>query len=314
MPIHRTAIFTLHHPTRQVRAALDAAFAQYTAAYTEALHRFAHLTPGELCAMATIGTDAHGRPRTSARWLEPRLFAHQNAVLLAALQPLEGGLRESLRRHVARTFLSYAALALGDATHGTPRGTTQAATHTEDHLSVVAKPRSAPTRLRARDVEPQRREALTRLATLVDGLEEQQACIAQLQRTAQPSIVPLPFCRVDAERNCGLFYNPETRRFYARLYVMSYHSRYARHITAAGQYVDLRSGALYMREQDAAMWQGIHSFGTGRSSILVPLEIGRWHEEPLRFSDVVLLPQRQCEHPVSPLQDRPLQGAVPVSA
>jgi hypothetical protein len=36
--VHRMAVFTLHHPTRHVRAALDRAFRDYTTAYTALLH------------------------------------------------------------------------------------------------------------------------------------------------------------------------------------------------------------------------------------------------------------------------------------
>ncbi len=52
--VYRTAIFVLHNPTRHERAVLEAAFRQYTAAYTECLHACRqHVDAKRLLALAT---------------------------------------------------------------------------------------------------------------------------------------------------------------------------------------------------------------------------------------------------------------------
>jgi IS605 OrfB family transposase len=137
-----------------------------------------------------------------------------------------------------------------------------------------------------------RQRALAQLASRVlEDPAEVAALGADLQCTAEPGPVPIPFCRIDAERTCGLFYNPDTRRFYARLFLCAPSSRLARRFAPAGRYVDLRTGALYMRSADARHWQGIHGFGPSKTSILAPLECGAWHTQFLRFTSVALLPQ-----------------------
>ncbi|HEU5374057.1 MAG TPA: transposase [Ktedonobacteraceae bacterium] len=263
--IHRTAIFTLHHPTRHVRAVLDKALAAYTEAYRLLLRHYASYSPEELRAMATIGIDAEGQLRLNDRHLGDRLRDYAKRF------PLEGTLRESLCRDVAGNLLSYLALLEHPHPNGIP---------------------GYPTRPRVRDLAPMRQEALDRLASLADNLEEENRLRDLLARADRDSLIPLSFCRIEAERNCGLFYNPETRRFYARLFVCSPTSHLARPVTMAGRYIDIRTQKVYMREQDARDQSGVHSFGSGVTSILVPLEMGLWHETQLRFTSAAFLPQR----------------------
>lgn len=333
--IHRTAVFTLHRPTRRVRAILDHALVAYTRAYTTALHSFGDETPEELRAMATIGVDTAGELRMHYRQLARALYRRHVPAIDAALMPLEGGIRESFWFHVARTFLSYAALATradsssqAGSTTSSPSvpeatsaktGAPSAATLPLGSISppstsgatrgaalTMPVPRSGsasagsrqwrqahvspPARLRLEDGERLRLAGLRRLAQLADNREEELRCRNLLQHTAAPRLVPIPFCRIDPERHCALFYNPDTKRYYARLHVISFRSRRGRAITMAGRYVDLRSGQVYMRQEDARHWSGIRSFGRSRSSILVPLEMGRWHQSPQRFTETAFLP------------------------
>jgi hypothetical protein len=321
--VHRTAILRLHAPTRHVRAVLDHAFTAYSAAYTTALHVLRETSPDRLRALATVGHDRAGTPRLSALKLSQTLFQlPQPPALQAALASLPGHVHESFQRHVARTLLSYAVLAGqaekerqdcaeaddSDVPHEEDQATPLA--RRPSHRSVL-RPRP-PRRPRPGDGERRRQAALQRLATLADDHAQEVALGADLQCTAEPGSVPIPFCRIDAERTCGLFYNPDTRRYYARLFVSAPSSRLARPITQAGRYVDLRSGVVYLRHQDARPWHGLRSFGKGVTSLLVPLECGRWHERALRFSTVALLSQRRT--PLLVGDPAPTSVAVPVSA
>ena len=270
--IHRTAVFTLHSPTRHVCAALESVFTLYTHAYTTALHHFRMYPVQELHAMATYAHDQDGQPRTSVKRLVQALFARDTPAITAALTPLESSLRESLKVHVAETLLSYIELS----------------------LDPKQSP-SYPSRLRKQDREKSRLEALEGLRALADDVEREGELTAQLARTKQPEAVSLSFVRIDVDRNCGLFYNPETKRFYARLSVISPRSRYAKPLTMAGRYIDVRSGVVYARYEDADPEHGVESFGRGKGAILVPLEMGAWHENPLRFIEQAFLPQRLGE-------------------
>jgi IS605 OrfB family transposase len=263
--IHRTAIFTLHHPTRHVRAVLDKALVAYTENFRLLLRHFATWEPAELRAMATIGQDEEGQPRLNDRHLADCLRSYTLPY------PLEGGLRESLYRDAARTLLSYLALLEKPQPNGTP---------------------GYPMRPRPQDRTSMRLEALDQLADLADDRPEENRLRDLLATRDRADFIPLSFCRVAATRNCGLFYNPTTRTFYARLFVCPPTSHLAQAITAAGQYVDIRTGAIFMRAADAKQQAGVHSFNTGVCSILVPLEMGRWHESALRFSPAAFLPQR----------------------
>lgn len=267
--MHRTAVFTIHNPTRHVRAVLDKAFTLYTNAYTAILHHFSSYAVEELQAMATYALDDNGQPRTGTKRLVQALFSHEIPAITAALFPLEGSMRESLKESVAETLLSYVELAL--------------------HSNQVP---SYPVRLRKQDQEPVRLEALEGLRLLADNQEHEDILLAQLARTKQAEAVSITLIRIDTGRNCGLFYNPDTHKFYARLYVVSPRSHLAKPLTMAGRYIDVRSGKIYARREEADPKQGIESFGSDKGSILVPLEMGAWHEQPLRFIEQAFLPQR----------------------
>jgi IS605 OrfB family transposase len=267
--VHRTAVFTIHNPTHHVRAVFDYALVSYTRAYTVALRLFAPYTVQELHAMAASFTDDTGAIHTSDKRLSQRLFARSSPALDEALAPLEGGMRESLKRHVAETLLSYVELSLGDK-----------------------QAPSYPSRLRKQDIETIRQMTLAEIAALSDDLEQEQSLFALLQRTRMAEVVPVEFCRIDAERNCGLFYQQDQQKFYARLFLLPQGSRFAAPLVRRGQYIDIRSGEVYAREEDAQGVQGVKSFGSGKRSIMVPLEMGDWHEEMLRFTQYAFLPQR----------------------
>jgi transposase len=278
--IHRTAVFTLHNPTQRARRILDDAFVLYTCAYSNVLHAFQTLSPKELQAMATFRVDGQNTARTSTRQLVKTLFGQEIPAITAALAPLENSLRESLKFHIAETLLSYV------------------------ELSKEAKQQpSYPAKLRIQEREPARQEALEGLCSLADNLTKESDLVAQLQRTKQAGVISIPFIRIDHDRNCGLFYNPETRRFYARLFIVSPKSRHAKPIDIAGEYIDLKSGDTYVRKQDQQ--EDGATFGLSKGSILVPLEMGRWHETPLRFTGTAFLSHRQ-----STTQE----SAIPVSA
>lgn len=138
--------------------------------------------------------------------------------------------------------------------------------------------------------------ALTEFAQLADDREREIALTYLLQRSASPRPVPILFRRIEAGRDCGLFYNPDTKRFYVRLFIVSPHSHLGRRLTVVGRYVDVRTGTLYMRDEDAHYWHGIVGFGRAKTSVFVPLELGRYHEEALRYTETAFLPQRQRAH------------------
>lgn len=131
--IHRTAVFTIHNPTRRTKAILDHAFSLYTQAYTTVLHYFSQYGVDELHAMATYAIDGESEQKTSTRQLVKNLFCRESSTIDAALLPLEGSMRASLKIHVAETLLSYVALSLD------PKQTP-----------------SYPERLRPHDLEPSR--------------------------------------------------------------------------------------------------------------------------------------------------------------
>src|SRR5262249_26074932 len=93
-------------------------------------------------------------------------------------------------------------------------------------------------------------------------------------------------------------------------------SRRGRPITARGEYIDVKTGVIYTSAAtppalDAtlpdAQASRYASFGRGVRSILVPLELGRYHESALRYAPVALLPHRGVD------ASAPTAG-VPVSA
>lgn len=314
MALHRTAIFTLHEPPQRTRALLDRALAAYTCAYTAALHAFQDITPEQIFTLAGREGNPSGCPsRTPYRphtRLVTALFQHPTPALHTAIAQLEYGVRESLREHVARTLLSYAAVTRptgppesgsdhGNAVGAPSRLSGEAIATTVDSSGSRQPPaRRFPSRLRPGDGERLRLQGLQGFSVLADNQEEELRCARLLQHTAEPRLVPIPFCRIDPKRHCGLFYNPDTKHYYARLYVIPFRSPRGRVITHAGRYVDLRSGAVYMREEDAQHWAGIRSFGRSRASVMVLLETGRWHHSPHRFMPTPLLP-------------RPASGAAP---
>src|SRR5262249_31310739 len=77
MPIHRTAILRLHHPTQHVQALLEDTFAAYTRAFSAALFHYRTLDPLTIRALSsvvptrcgTLGAETEVPPRTSARKL-----------------------------------------------------------------------------------------------------------------------------------------------------------------------------------------------------------------------------------------------------
>lgn len=281
--LHRAAIFTIHNPTRHVQAVLDRALSAYTSAYTTILHHFSQYGVDELHAMATIGLDENGEQVTHTQHLASSLFSHCAVpCIISALTPLESSLREALKLDIAANLMSYIELSL-----------------------MPDQTPSYPERLRAQDKEPARLQALEGLRTIADNLPEETELWDQLQRTRQSEYRPLNFCRIDAHRNCGLFYNPETKQFYARLFVLPTTSKRGKPITMAGKYIDIRSGEVYMRQEDAKQQEGVISFGTSARSIMVLLEMGKWHEEVLRFTDMAFLPQRGKSE---------VKAATPVSA
>ena len=438
--VHRTAVFTIHEPTRHVRAALDAVFRQYTAAYTECLHACErHYDVETLLRLATLSQDERtGQPRLSARTLSKRLFSAEVApqvarVFSASAAPLESFLRQSLREHVAQTLLSYALLHQAwleqqsqqsqqmqmqrDAEQGsTPTTSSSAAdaapsqtqdtdTDTDPVESPAAETSEGvatgrfnvageaaawntlgflrneprfPSRLRALDLSAMMRETLLTLATLADNLPRERELVPQLRRTRQPSAVSIPLVGLAAGYGGALYFNPDTRRFYARLDIVGSHSHLARPITARGRYIEVKSGATYVAWQPkeartnasvnasadaitdtdgaggetktprpanredsanasanaaesasligaaahvdegdaeaeaagASSGGRVLSFGRARKSVLVPLEMGRWHEWTQWWSQVsglpvAYLPQRGGD-PLAPIAATPV--------
>jgi hypothetical protein len=285
--VHRTAAFALHHPTRHVRAILEHVFRDYTTAYTALLHASAHYSVDELRGLATFALDERtGTPRMNARTLANRLYAQPGMArtLAGVAAPLPSRLRQSVREHVAQSLMSYVALADAQAAD-TRRGGAP----------------SAPSRLHASMVERMRQSALNELGALADNLQRERALIAIVQQTLQSETVAIPFVGISPDYGFGLYYQPETHTFYARLDVVGSASRHARPITARGRYLDIKSGLTYVRQADAADCAGAESFGRSTRAVLVPLEMGRWHETRLRFTSVAFLPQRGTDttHPAA---------------
>jgi hypothetical protein len=214
--------------------------------------------------------------------------------------PLEGRLRQSLREHVAGTLMSYLALR-------------QTAMQQADGARF---PPRFPSRLRPEETAAAQNEALGELARLADNLSRERQLVAVLQQTRQAEVVSIPFVGVDARYGCGLYFNRQTQRFYARLDVVGSKSRYGRPITARGEYIDTKTGVIYrsapvapeaapshpaLGESSAASHASsavlpaaspITSFGHGKKSVFAPLEMGRYHESALRYAPVAFLPQR----------------------
>lgn len=268
--LHRTAVFTLHNPTRHIRAVLDEALQNYTRAYSAILDFFSGYTVEEFHAMATY-TKPDGEQDTSARTLETSLFRRGKIPELAELlEPLEARLRASMKSDIAASLLSYVELSVGGE----------------------QKP-SYPKPLEEEDIDALHNDALEGLRTIADDLSEETQLRDQVLHTRQPGLRPLLFGNSMPDQGFRIFYNPETHRFYARLYVIGASSRHKKPLTMAGQYVDIRNPEdTYMRHEDAKNRDDVKDFGTGTRSIFVPLELGRWHETQLRFTEHAFLPQR----------------------
>ena len=296
--VHRTAVFALHHPTRHVHAVLERAFRLYTAAYTELLHACTtRYDVDALRGLATFALDEKtSKPRMSARTLAHRLSADPAfaRTLAGVCAPLESRLRQSVKEHVAQTLMGY--VALSDA-------------HDAD-ARRGGKP-NVPSRLRATEVEHLRRRALARIVRLADDRRGEARVVADLLRTRQPEMVAIPFVGIDPRYGCGLYLHRESNTFYARLDVVASSSRHGAPLRTGGHFVDIKSGVIYTAQPQKGappLPSGVESFGRGKKSVLVPLEMGRWHESGLRQApSVAFLPQRGID-PAHPLP------AAPVSA
>jgi hypothetical protein len=305
--VHRMAVFALHQPTRHVRSVLERVLRHYTAAYTAMLHACARLTIDQLAVMATY-TLSSGQMRQSVRALSRHLLDDPAIARTFAgvAAPLENRLRQSLREHVASTLMSYLALQ-HTAAQQTP--------------GADAAP-SFPARLRPLERSAIYRETLNKLSQLGDNPAREQELLNTLQQTRQAEVVSIPFVGVDARYGCGLYYNAQTRRFYARLDVVGATSRLGRPITVRGDYVDVKTGVIYRsvpadvtRSNSTASSQApsapldtaYGSFGRSKKSVFVPLEMGRYHESALRYTPIAYLPQRG----VDPSRPAP---ATPVAA
>lgn len=350
--IYRTAILTIHDPTRHVRAVLEQLFRDYTAAYTECLHVCAGQY--DVAALMRLATrtaetnteniententegamDKPTRTRASARTLSNRLFSTSVSpqaahVFRAVAAPLESRLRQSLREHVAQTLLSYAVLyqrwesQLATAQEAQPPEATAKASgpsagrHTPQPALKPIKPPSFPRRFHARQLARSIQAALEELATLGDSIERENLLKAQLQRTRQSDVIGVPIVGFAASYGAGLYFNPETNRFYARLDIVGPDSHLGRPITARGRYLDIKTNIVTVsagtggkegqrnNQEDSLestetldsndntesaghrkrrMDPEVATFGRGHRSILVPLEMGRWHEWTQRWS------------------------------
>ncbi len=268
--VHRTAVFALHMDSARETAALERVFRLYTRAYTDVLavcRRCYDVDALRGLATYTL-TDAQGgtKPRLSARTLAQRLYADERVtrVLAHVSAPLESRLRQSLREHVAMTLLSY--VAIHDA-------------QAEDASRGGAP--AYPSRLRRGEVERARLAALAGLAApppedVRAALPTERALVAQLLATRQSETVAIPFVGVAPEYGCGLYLNPVTRRFYARLDCIGNSSHHGRAIAARGTYVDIKTGVPWVAAGQPVPVGG-ETFGRGRKSLLIPLEMGRWH-------------------------------------
>ena len=86
-------------------------------------------------------------------------------------------------------------------------------------LALLASPQqdsppSYPGSLRPVDVESARLESLEELAALADNRIVENRLLAATARVGHKALVPILFSRVDIDRQCGLFYNADTRRYY----------------------------------------------------------------------------------------------------
>ena len=340
----RTAILTIHDPTRHARAVLDRVFRDYTAAYTECLHACKRAYDATtLLQWATYTPEnKKSQPRVSARILSKRLFTQDVApavarVYAASAAPLESRLRQSLREHVAQTLLSYAVAhqgwpsqttvsdmrtARGAATQDFPSEVLPPYEEVENTLALHSDvaPRGMPRfpkRLHARALTPTMLVTLDELASLGNNLRRERQLQAQLQRTRQGEVISVPLMGIRADYGGGLYFNPETNRFYARLDIVGSTSHLGRAITARGRYIDIKTGIVTVSagSEEQRADPAAATFGQGRRGILVPLEMGRWHEWAQRWSTtsesgaapVAYLPQRG-QDPRQPM------AATPVSA
>jgi len=286
--VHRTAVFTLHVPNQRTRDILNEALENYTRAYTNILDFFKDYTAQELHAMS-IYTRPDGSQDTSARALETALF-RKNKIpdLDKMLEPLEARLRASLKSDVASTLSSYAELS----------------------LTEKQKP-SYPNRMEEQNLKQRRLEALEGLRTIADDLEEENTLRDQSLRTRQRGLIPLSFGNSMPDQGFRIFLNRITHHFYARLYVIGASSIFKGRIANQGEYIDIREPEnIYVRHGDfkafgpgtksvlgeyssgLGRYHEVKSFGTGTRSILVPLKIGHWHENGMRFINYGFLSNR----------------------
>jgi hypothetical protein len=238
--------------------------------------------------------------RTSARFPVTCSTIPPSRTFASVAVPLEGRLRQSLREHVAGTLMSY--LAMQQAAAQQPTG--------------KRFPPRFPSRLRPEDLSSVRDDALAQLNHLADNPRRERALVAALQQTRQVEVVAIPFVGVDARYRYGLYFNRQTRRFYARLDVVGAQSRYGRPITARGEYIDVKTGLIYTSappRPSAVLLDSVTiasttvSFGRVKKAVLVPLEMGRYHESALRYAPVAFLPHRGVDgsHP---------EAAIPMAA
>lgn len=294
----RTAILTIHDPTRHVRAVLDRMFRDYTAAYTECLHACERqYDAATLLRLVTYTSKTTNRqPRLSARMLSKRLFAQESApvvarVYVAAAAPLESRLRQSLREHIAQTLLSYAQIYQEwfqqAASHGDELQPMDVVTRgSRQKLSDPSGAPRFPSRLHPRNLHLTMRDSLEELASLADNLPRERQLVAQLQRTRQGEVVAVPLVGLGSTYGGGLYFNRETNRFYARLDIVGSGSHLGRPITARGRYIDIKTGVVTVSvgSDDHRSDPAMATFGRGRRSILVPLEMGSWLEWTQRWS------------------------------
>lgn len=302
--VHRTAWFAIHHPTRHVQAVLERAFRDYTDAYTELLFVAARFDLDALRGMAAYALDARtGAPRMNGRTLSQRLFTRPDLPprVAAMLSRLPSRLRQSVKMHVGQTLMSYVALAdaaLQEQQKHQERGEDEQRTQGRPKPSLSLSLPSFPSRTRRGYTDIERRRALLELEDLGDDLRQERTLAAALQRTRLPSVIPIPFVGVNHAYGCGLYYQAENRTFYARLDVVSPRSRVARPISLRGCYTDIKTGIRYSAEQHRTpedVTAGVESFGRRNDSLLVPLVLDRgFHEQTLRFTEAVFLPQRSA--------------------
>lgn len=291
------AIFAIHDPTNHIQAVLRRVFRHYTIAYTQVLHVCGErYTVDQLRGMATFAVDeTSGKPRLSSRALRQKLFddVDMQRCLRGVCEPLESRLHQSLKQHVAQTMLGY--VKRYDVQQATP--------------SQGGAP-SFPTRLRPRDVELVRKQALQDIAGCFDLWPQRLNTLqADLQRIHQADVVAIPFVGVHPKYGMGLYYEPTKRSFLARLDVIGSHSRHGKVLARQGRFIDIKTGVLYRSGTSKAEGSGDGStvFGRSKKSILVPLSMGRWHEVSHPFSTAAFLPQRHLD-PRNPQPGIPMSG------